>query len=205
MWRTGFAEIGPVTGGTVNEFLERTSGVQAVPATTRRLKIELIVTKKSGVTDDAVTWADNLSVILTAPDTIKLLSLDPAGRVATSLAGVDVSFTSGQDSVAAPLLYVSATEIGAIVSFEVDGQGKTSVQVGYKGDRSAASALDVVAAAPGIFTQEAPGSGNTAGQIWNEDWSLNSAANPAAKGSAIRRARPGGSKAPRYRVPLSAG
>ena len=35
------------------------------------------------------------------------------------------------------------------------------------------------------FTQEAPGSANTAGLIWNSDWRMNSNTNPAAKGSVV--------------------
>jgi len=217
----GTAQIGPVTGGAQEGLAEQKAPVLPVPAGTRRILIELICTKLSPVTDNMSVYADNLSLVLIAPDVgVKLISvsnaatgvagpiapgemvtltvsgldltatarmqLDTNGRVSTSLSGVTVTF----DGTPAPLLYVGApqnggSQIGAIVPFDVDGKSKAPVQVNYKGDKSAPLSVDVAPAVPGIFTQEAPGGGNTAGLIWNASFVLNSSGNPAAKGSVV--------------------
>jgi uncharacterized protein (TIGR03437 family) len=213
------AELSSVSSqdhGNYTGMVERSSS-GPVPPNTRRILVELIGTKVSTVVDNMQLVADNLSLVLTAPDTgVKLvgitssgsgaaappiapgemvtlavsgidltsttrMQLDSNGLVSNSLSGITVTF----DTTPAPLLYVSAKQIGAIVPFDVDGKAKVAVQVNYKGDKSAPQTYDVAAAVPGIFTQEAPGSGNTAGQIWNDNWTLNSAGNPASKGSVV--------------------
>jgi uncharacterized protein (TIGR03437 family) len=213
-------EIGPVLsgdhGGSTGLAQRQYGG--SVPSGTRRILVELLGTKVSPPTDNMRLLADNLSLVLTAPDTgVKLLGISNAASgaggnsvapgemvtlavsgidltgstslqleakntsLARSLSGVTVTF----DTVQAPLLYVSATQIGAIVPFEVYGKDQAPAQVSYKGDKSAPVTVNVVPALPGVFTQEAPGSGNTAALVWNADWTLNSSANPASKGSLL--------------------
>ena len=103
------------------------------------------------------------------------------GRVATDLAGVKVYF----DGTQAPMLYVNSSQIGAIVPFDVDGKKETILRVEYKGVKSNNLTAAVAAAAPGIYTQEAPGAANNLGEIFNDGWLLNSSANRAAKGSVV--------------------
>lgn len=107
------------------------------------------------------------------------LQLDAQGHVASILADVQVLFSG----LPAPLLYVSATQTAAVVPYELIGRTDASVQVVYQGVRSNALNVQVAVSAPGIFTQTQTGTG--AGAIINQDGSVNSAANPAAKGSVI--------------------
>jgi uncharacterized protein (TIGR03437 family) len=101
------------------------------------------------------------------------------GRVATTLAGVRILF----NGVAAPLLYASDKQSSAVVPFEVSENPTVKVEIEYQGLRSEPLVLPVLAARPGIFTIDGSGSGR--GTILNEDGSLNSPENPAAKGSVI--------------------
>lgn len=107
------------------------------------------------------------------------LRLTPQGTVQTTLAETQVLF----DNIPAPLVYVSGTQISAIVPYEIAGRVSTRVQVRHRDVTSAALELRVADAAPGIFAANQAGSGQ--GSILNQDYSVNSAANPAAKGSVV--------------------
>jgi uncharacterized protein (TIGR03437 family) len=97
--------------------------------------------------------------------------------VANALAGVHVLF----DGVPAPIVYASPGQVNAVVPYAVAGQSTTTLQVEYLGAVSAPASLPVAAAAPGLFTANAGGSGQ--GAIVNvSDNSVNSAANPVARG-----------------------
>ena len=86
------------------------------------------------------------------------------------------------DGAPAPLIYVSKTQISAIVPYGVMVPS-TQMQVLYQGLRSDPIMLDVAAADPGLFTIDASGAG--LGAILNQDTKVNSATNPAAKNSVI--------------------
>jgi uncharacterized protein (TIGR03437 family) len=105
------------------------------------------------------------------------LQMDSSGKVATSLAGLTVSF----DGNPAPLLYASAGQINAVVPFEVAGKSTTLMRVSAPGGAVFTVTLPVSTAAPAIFAIGAAGQG----AILNGDLSVNSAANPAARGSSI--------------------
>jgi uncharacterized protein (TIGR03437 family) len=98
---------------------------------------------------------------------------------ATSLAGTRILF----NGVPAQLLYVSATQSTAVVPAEVFGQASVDVQVEYQGVRSDAVTAPVLSARPGLFSADGTGQGQ--GLIRNQDGSLNSPSNPAARGSVI--------------------
>jgi uncharacterized protein (TIGR03437 family) len=100
-----------------------------------------------------------------------------AGKVATSLSGLTVTF----DGISAPLLYGSTSQINAVAPFALAGQSSTMMQVSAPGGAVFSATLPVNAAAPAIFTIGASGQG----AILNGDLSVNSAANPAARGSTI--------------------
>ena len=114
------------------------------------------------------------------PANYALLTLDSTGKVSTSIGGVTVSF----NGFLAPLTYVSSTQINAIVPYEIAGNTSPSVQVTYGGQTSNPFALQLTAAAPALFTQNSSGSGPA--DILNQDYSLNTQNNPAAKGSVLQ-------------------
>jgi uncharacterized protein (TIGR03437 family) len=91
------------------------------------------------------------------------------GVIATSVAGVQVTF----GGVAAPLLYMSSTEIGCIVPFSLAGKSTTTLQVTY--NEVASNAVPAPVLAPGM-SPEILG-------VYNSDFTPNSASNPAQAGS----------------------
>ncbi|HEY1342852.1 MAG TPA: hypothetical protein VGF59_35360 [Bryobacteraceae bacterium] len=103
--------------------------------------------------------------------------LDDDGSVTTLLSETQVLF----DGMAAPLLYVSQGQINAVAPFEVSES--TDIEVVYLGLSSDPATVPVTAATPGIFSQDASGSGQ--GIIVNQDGSLNSANAPAALGTIV--------------------
>ncbi len=107
------------------------------------------------------------------------LALTPQGNVATNLGNVQVLF----DGIPAPLTYVSATQINAIVPYEVFGRATTNVVVNFNGVTATALQLNVAASTPGIFTVTGTGAGQAA--ALNQNSSLNGSSNAAAKGSII--------------------
>jgi uncharacterized protein (TIGR03437 family) len=113
------------------------------------------------------------------PVTLANLQLDNAGNVATTLAGVQVLF----DGRAAPLIYVSSTQLSAVVPYEVSGQTSTQIQVTYQGQTSNTVTIPVTNGAPGIYTLNASGSGG--GAVLNVDGTVNSADNPTQPGSYV--------------------
>ncbi len=113
------------------------------------------------------------------PATLATLRLNSSGLVDTSLAGVRVLF----DGTPAPLVYVSAKAVCAIVPYVLEDKLRTTVQVEYQGQKSNPLVLWVAPALPGIFTNDASGRGQ--GAILNSDYSVNSASNPADKGSVV--------------------
>ena len=114
------------------------------------------------------------------PATGVSFTLNASGGVDTTLAGTRV-FIGG---IAAPLTYVSAGQINAIVPYELTGQSQASVQVTTQYQSAQlAQPLTVASAAPGIFTGAATGSGQILAA--NQDGTYNSSGNPAAKGSYV--------------------
>ncbi len=104
--------------------------------------------------------------------------LTPQGTLSTSVAETRVLF----DTRAAPLIYVSASQISAIVPYGVSGT-TTQMQVEFRGVRSNAVSLLIAATAPGLFTANSSGKGQ--GAILNQDGSFNSGSNAAEVGSVV--------------------
>ena len=73
--------------------------------------------------------------------------------------------------------------MSAIVPYNVAGKASTQMQVEYLGMLSDPVTVPVAAAVPGLFTKDFSGTGQ--GAIVNQEGSLNSAANPAARGSIV--------------------
>lgn len=104
------------------------------------------------------------------PATPAGLVVSADGKVATMIGGVQVLF----EGTPAPLLYASATQINAIVPYEVAGKSEATVQVQFGGQTIPVGAIPVVPAAPGVFA------------VVNQDSTLNSAAHPATQGSVLQ-------------------
>ncbi|MGD0771871.1 MAG: BACON domain-containing carbohydrate-binding protein [Candidatus Solibacter sp.] len=101
------------------------------------------------------------------------------GVVTNTLAGTQVLF----DSVAAPMIYTLSGQVSAVVPYGVAGKTSTQVQVSYQGSLSNTVTMPVRAATPAIFSLDASGVGP--GAILNQDLSVNSTGNPAARLSVI--------------------
>jgi uncharacterized protein (TIGR03437 family) len=82
------------------------------------------------------------------------LQTDASGNVSANLAGTQVLINGNP----APLLYVSSTQVGAVIPFELSGS-TAQVQVIYNGQTSAAISVPVAAAAPGLFSSDGNGGG----------------------------------------------
>ncbi len=88
------------------------------------------------------------------------------------------------------MIFTSTGQVNAIVPYEVGTSGTASVQVVAAGIRSGLWALPVAPSAPSVFTYGAVGVGQ--GAIVNQDGSINSATNPAPRGTAIEIYATGG-------------
>jgi trimeric autotransporter adhesin len=107
-------------------------------------------------------------------------TLNASGGVATSLNGAQVLF----DGTPAPMIYGSAYQANVIVPYEVANKATTAIALAYGGVTSSAWSVPVAASAPGVFTIGATGLGQAA--VLNQDSSVNSASNPAPRGSVIQ-------------------
>ena len=109
-----------------------------------------------------------------------LTTLQVSGNaVTTQLAGTQVLF----DGTPAPMIYTSSTQVSAVVPYGVAGKSSTNVQVTYNGGTSATLNVPVQSAHPGIFTLDSSGLGP--GAILNQDSTVNTGPNAAARGSIV--------------------
>jgi uncharacterized protein (TIGR03437 family) len=113
------------------------------------------------------------------PDTGVGATLNSAGLVTTFLAGTRVLV----DGIPSPLIYAQAGQANVVVPHAVSGRSSVQVRIEAQGQTSNALTVPVAQAAPGVFTLDSSGTGQAA--VLNQDNSLNSAANPAPRGSII--------------------
>jgi uncharacterized protein (TIGR03437 family) len=107
----------------------------------------------------------------------------PCSTVPTTLGGVQVIFQPG--GVAAPLVYVSGTQVNCMVPYEMVGSSSGQVEVRYLGQKSAAVPVQYASTQPGIFTALGTGSGLASAQQYDENGNScgqNSSSNPAEPG-----------------------
>jgi uncharacterized protein (TIGR03437 family) len=104
---------------------------------------------------------------------------DSAGLYPTSLGDTTVTF----NGIAAPLVYVSTSQINAVVPYGVAGQKTVEVVVRHYLPASPFS-LPIADTSPGIFSVSQTGRGQ--GAILNTNSTPNSVDNPARKGSVIQ-------------------
>jgi uncharacterized protein (TIGR03437 family) len=121
------------------------------------------------------------------PSTPQPYMLDSNGRVASTLAGVEVNF----DGTPVPLLYVQDNQINAITPWGLAANslsGTTTMCVAYSGNQQCVTPK-VGAVAPDVFViNSSPGdrpTGPTHAAAVNQDGTLNSTANPAQVGSIV--------------------
>jgi uncharacterized protein (TIGR03437 family) len=96
------------------------------------------------------------------------------------LAGTTVSFRG----IIAPIYYTSATQVAAIVPYEISGSATVPVVVSYQGAVSQPFNAPFSSPSPGFFTANASGAGQLAA-INVRDGTLNSASNPVKIGDYI--------------------
>lgn len=87
------------------------------------------------------------------------------------------------DGLAAPLIYAARGQLSTLIPYSAAGRTSISMQVEYQGVASGPVVLTLSAAHPGVFTADSSGRGQAV--AIHEDGSLNSAANPASRGSVI--------------------
>lgn len=100
-------------------------------------------------------------------------------RLATEVGDTRLLF----NGVAAPLVYVTKNQLSAIVPFMVIPNTSVTTVLEYKKVQSAPVQLNVVLAAPAIFTSNSSGRGQAA--LLNQDGTLNTPANPAPRGTIV--------------------
>jgi uncharacterized protein (TIGR03437 family) len=108
----------------------------------------------------------------------------PCTNVPVIMGGVQVKFLP--QGIFAPLLYVSATQINAVVPYEVQTAGSNlSVEVLYLGQASNAFPLQTATTAPGIVSLNGSGTGTAAMNQYDTSGNyqgINSGSNPASSG-----------------------
>jgi uncharacterized protein (TIGR03437 family) len=117
-----------------------------------------------------------------APGEIVVLygeGLGPPQLTSGGAAGTVVSFNGSPASV----IYAWAAQAAAVVPSSIAG-GAVQVTVAFQGQTSAAFSVAVAAAAPGLFTLDATGTGQAA--AITSDGAVNGPSTPAAAGSVIR-------------------
>ena len=180
---SGLYLSGGIRGGAAHgsAFVAKLGKTQAVPAGTQPEVWWECVLNAASYAGGGVAPGEIVTIFgrnMGPTDTASFRLADD-GRIATSLADARVLF----NGVAAPLLFVSAAQSGAIVPSSAAPGSTVTVEVEYRGVRSSVLTLPVAPARPGIFTMD--GSGIGQGAVLNEDGSINSPANPAARGSII--------------------
>jgi uncharacterized protein (TIGR03437 family) len=101
------------------------------------------------------------------------------GRFDRIVSGTRVLF----DGVPGAIWYTSAGQVAVIAPYYLYWKDSTSVQVEYNGIKSNTVRMAIQPSQPAVFTLNASGQGP--GAILNQDYSVNSASNPAARGSIV--------------------
>lgn len=117
--------------------------------------------------------------------TLWISGLLPAIPMPSNLAD---TFRVTFNGIPAPLLYASLTQINAVTPFELAGlelagQGNAQIALYYQTQQVFQGSIAVAASEPGIFSVDGSGSGQAV--VVNQDGTLNSASNPAPRGSIV--------------------
>ncbi len=114
------------------------------------------------------------------PDALAIYDVGTGDAFGTELAGTEVFF----DGSPAPVISTVRGQVNTIVPYAVAGHETTVVRVRYLGVDTAPLTAPVAASAPAIFTVGSVGRG--AGAVQNQDFTLNTPENPAARGSVLQ-------------------
>ena len=144
-----------------------------------------VVSAASG-TSSAISPGEIISIYGTGIGSTPTGLLLTAGKVSSTLSSTQVLI----DNIAAPLIYVSSSQVNAIVPYEAGTNGTATVQVVTAGLETTAWSVPLAPASPSIFTASGSGAGQAA--IVNQDGSFNSVSNPAPRGTAIQVYATGG-------------
>ena len=120
------------------------------------------------------------------PGSLAMGQYDANGRLASSLAGVQVLF----DGVPAPIVFALASQTAVLAPFEIAGKSSTTITYSYQSIPSNAVTLPVALAVPGLFASNSQGFGQ--GAILNQDYSVNSVGNPVLPGGIVQLFGTGG-------------
>ncbi len=114
-----------------------------------------------------------------APGSIAVTIGNPFFTI-TPGANVSVQFDGGPP---APIFYISGSQIGIQIPWELSGKSQTTVTVTVDGQASDPQPVDLIAFAPGIFTANGPGTGQ--GFIVDGSSNLFDSSNPAVPGKTV--------------------
>lgn len=114
--------------------------------------------------------------------------LGPSTLTSGQVTGNQLNTTVGMtrvlfDNIPAPILYTSATQVSAVVPYEIANRVSTRMVVEYNGQTSSAIDLRVGETAPALFTAAASGLGQAA--ALNETSGVNAPGNPESRGRVI--------------------
>jgi len=101
------------------------------------------------------------------------------GTIGTTLGTTSVTF----NNTPAPVFYTAGSLTSVIVPYAVAGSTTASVVLKTGGQTTAAFTIPVAASIPGVFTSNDGGTGQAV--VFNQDGTVNTAANPVAKGSVV--------------------
>jgi uncharacterized protein (TIGR03437 family) len=182
--RDGLGNLAKYTAPTI------ANGKVYVPTFSNRLVVYGLTVQKN-VIADVVNSASGLGggvapgelVVLygsgLGPPELAASVINSSRKLSKNIAGTTVLF----NGVAAPLLYVRADQVAAIVPNAVAGETKVTVQAQFQNDSTAAVSLPVTRTMPGLFTLDQSGHGQ--GAILNQDGTINGSDNPAPHGSIV--------------------
>jgi uncharacterized protein (TIGR03437 family) len=187
---TGSATVTLVVAPNSGAALSATISVAGVPVAVTEAAAGLPplptikgVTNAASYATGAVSPGELVTLFGTAigPAAAASATTDPAtGKLATTIGGVQVLF----NGTAAPMIYASGTQVSAVVPYEMAPVVSPSVWIKYSGQTSNVFQVTTATTAPGLFTQNASGSGP--GAILNQDNSVNGQGNGAPRGSIVQ-------------------
>jgi uncharacterized protein (TIGR03437 family) len=186
---SGFSANQTYTGSIVVSGAGGASGSTTITVTvtvSAPLPTIVSVTNAAGFNSGDIAAGEIVTVFGTAlgPEAGVSVTSDLIGNslLPTTLGGVQVLV----NGVAAPLLYVGATQVSAIVPYEIASPAfitSPTLQIKYLGRSSNGFLLTQATSAPGIFTANSTGVGP--GAILNANLSVNSKDNPANKSDPV--------------------
>src|ERR1017187_4690197 len=176
---TGTVAVAGVSGATGSTTVTVTLVVTASLPTITKVTNAASYATGSVSPGEIITLFASDSTHPIGPATAAGLTLDSTGKVSTSIGGVQVTV----GGFLCPLIYASASQVSAVVPYEVKIFTTANVLVKYLGQSSNGVLVNVATTVPGVFTLNASGTGP--GAIANSNGTTNSPANPAARGDTV--------------------